>query len=96
MTKNAKLFTQEEWEMMYDGTFKNHIDLLKWLYDKHKKILREYENTKGKMHIEFMNTSPSLYEQNNSQQPRISQNRGGELKPISVCAEMDKYRKSVV
>lgn len=59
MTKNAKLFTQEEWEMMYDGTFKNHIDLLKWLYDNHKKILREYEDTKGKMHIKFMNATPS-------------------------------------
>ena len=26
---------------------------------------------------------------NNSPKPRISQNRGGELKPTSVCAEVD-------
>ncbi len=26
---------------------------------------------------------------NHSKQPRVSQNRGGELKPIRVCAEVD-------
>lgn len=37
----------------------------------------------------FKDTTPSLHEPNHSPHPRLSQNRGGELKPRSVCAEMD-------
>lgn len=49
------IFTNKEWERLYDGTVKNHIDLVKWLYDNHKDILREYEKTKGNLGVEFLN-----------------------------------------
>ena len=33
---------------------KNHIKLIKWLYDNHKEILREWEATQGKLRVGFL------------------------------------------
>ena len=49
-----EVFTNEQWEELYSNTTKKHIDLIKWLYDNHKDVLREYEKTKGKLRIEFL------------------------------------------
>jgi len=51
--KNKK-FTEEEWEKLCSKLSKNNTDLVKWLYDNHKDVLREYEKTKGKLRVEFL------------------------------------------
>ena len=52
---NKETFTNEEWEQLYNGLNKNYISLIKWLYDNYKDILREYEKTRGKLRVEFLN-----------------------------------------
>ena len=36
------------------NAIQQHIKLVKWLYDNHKDILREYEATLGTLRIEFV------------------------------------------
>lgn len=45
---------KEQLEKLMEISNKQYIDLIKWLYDTHKNILREYEKTKGKLRIEFL------------------------------------------
>ena len=52
-TKTEK-FTNKEWKQLYTSQNRKHIDLIKWLYDNYKDILREYEKTKGKLQVEFL------------------------------------------
>jgi hypothetical protein len=33
---------------------KQYTDLVKWLYDNHKDVLRKWEATQGKLRIEFL------------------------------------------
>ena len=38
-----------------------YLELVKWLYDNHKDILREYEKTKGRIQIEFLGEEDEIY-----------------------------------
>ena len=56
------IFTNEEWEELYSNATQNHINLVKWLYDNYKDILREYERTRGKLKIEFLDAKSTKNE----------------------------------
>ena len=36
------------------NALEHHMKLIKWLYDNHRKILREYEKTLGGLRIHFV------------------------------------------
>lgn len=40
-------------------TVEHHIELIKWLYDNYREVLREYESTIGKFRICFVSKEES-------------------------------------
>lgn len=40
-------------KIVQKNALKHHIELVRWLYDNHKKVLREWEATRGNSRIEF-------------------------------------------
>lgn len=46
--------TPEEEKKLFLGIMKSHTELVKWLYDHHLDVLREYEATKGNLRIHFL------------------------------------------
>jgi hypothetical protein len=51
---NKKILTNEKLEELYSKANESYIELLRWLYENHYEILREYEKTKGKLRIAFL------------------------------------------
>lgn len=49
-----RIFTNKQWEELYSSLDKKYVELIKWLYDNHKKVLIEWEKTKGDLRIEFL------------------------------------------
>jgi hypothetical protein len=45
---------KEQLEKLIEVSNKQYIDLVKFLYDHYKPVLREYEKIKGKLRIEFL------------------------------------------
>lgn len=55
MTKELfKGITKEQLEKLLTDSWERNTDLIRWLYFNHKKVLREYEKTKGKLNVEFL------------------------------------------
>lgn len=59
MNKEAKKMLEDEFSKkelikLLNGINKTHIDLVKWLYDNYRGILREYEVTRGKINVYFL------------------------------------------
>lgn len=52
---DEKFLKDLPFEKMYASLVKDHMKLLKFLYDKHKTILRDYEKNvlKSKLRLEF-------------------------------------------
>lgn len=48
-------FSKKELIKMLNGIAFEHTELVSWLYHNHLKILREYEDTQGTIHIHFVN-----------------------------------------
>jgi hypothetical protein len=46
--------TPEEEKKLFLGIMKSHTHLVKWLYDNHLDILREYEALQGNLRIHFL------------------------------------------
>ena len=49
-----KEFTKKETEIIYSNLNKKYFELIKWLYDNHQEVLREYERIIGKLRVEFL------------------------------------------
>jgi len=52
--KQQPALNKKELNKLLQGVVRNHTDLVKWLYDNHRSILREYEKTKGNLNIHFL------------------------------------------
>jgi hypothetical protein len=48
------MITKKDLEKITKISNKNYIDLIQWLYNNHKEVLREYEKTKGNLQVEFL------------------------------------------
>lgn len=48
------IFSNKQFEMLLRGITKNHMDLVKYLYDNHIAVLREYEKSRGRLNIHFL------------------------------------------
>lgn len=52
--KTKKKFNYKEIRKAVEKhSIESYMELVKWLYDNHKEVLREWEATKGKLRIEF-------------------------------------------
>jgi hypothetical protein len=46
--------SKEEEKKLFLGIMKSHTNLVKWLYDNHLDVLREYEALQGNLRIHFL------------------------------------------
>ena len=53
MEEKKKLNYKEIKKEVEKHSLKSYMELVKWLYDNHKDVLREWEATRGKLRIEF-------------------------------------------
>lgn len=49
----SEAFTKKQLIKLLDSTIKHNTSLVKYLYDNHRAILREWEKTQGNLRIEF-------------------------------------------
>jgi len=46
--------TNKEQNKLSESMMKNYFELLGWLYEKHNKVLREYEKERGSLRLKFL------------------------------------------
>ena len=53
MKKNKELTIAEIEKKVNKFAYKDYVELIKFLYDNHRAVLREWEATRGNLRVEF-------------------------------------------